>query len=105
MTHTAQVRPLYEIAQDLGLGQDDLIPYGQDKAKLAPRFFSRTNPQSGRLILVSAINPTPAGEGKTTTAIGLQMGLQRIGKKACLALREPSLGPVFGVKGGGTGGG
>ncbi len=82
-----------------------MIPYGHDKAKLTPTRLQLSGAKTGRLILVSAINPTPAGEGKTTTAIGLSMGLRRIGKRALLALREPSLGPVFGVKGGGTGGG
>ena len=105
MTDTSQVRPLTAVAADLGLSPSDLIPYGHDKAKLSPRLLTRPPTRQGRLILVSAINPTPAGEGKTTTAVGLQMGLQRIGKQALLALREPSLGPVFGVKGGGTGGG
>lgn len=105
MTHTSQTRPLLEVAADLGLSSADLIPYGHDKAKLTPTRLQLSGAKTGRLILVSAINPTPAGEGKTTTAIGLSMGLRRIGKRALLALREPSLGPVFGVKGGGTGGG
>ena len=105
MTHTSQTRPLLEVAADLGLCSADLIPYGHDKAKLTPTRLQLSGAKTGRLILVSAINPTPAGEGKTTTAIGLSMGLRRIGKRALLALREPSLGPVFGVKGGGTGGG
>lgn len=105
MTHTSQTRPLLEVAADLGLSSADLIPYGHDKAKLTPTRLQPSGAKTGRLILVSAINPTPAGEGKTTTAIGLSMGLRRIGKRALLALREPSLGPVFGVKGGGTGGG
>lgn len=105
MTHTTQTRPLLEVAADIGLNPADLIPYGHDKAKLTPTRLQLSGSPPGRLILVSAINPTPAGEGKTTTAIGLSMGLRRIGKRALLALREPSLGPVFGVKGGGTGGG
>ncbi len=105
MTHTTQTRPLLEVAADIGLNLADLIPYGHDKAKLTPTRLQLSGSPPGRLILVSAINPTPAGEGKTTTAIGLSMGLRRIGKRALLALREPSLGPVFGVKGGGTGGG
>lgn len=105
MTHTTQTRPLLEVAADLGLNPADLIPYGHDKAKLTPTRLQLSGSPPGRLILVSAINPTLAGEGKTTTAIGLSMGLRRIGKRALLALREPSLGPVFGVKGGGTGGG
>lgn len=105
MTNTFQVRPLSLVAQEVGLSPSDLIPFGKDKAKLDAKLLTTRPQPSGRLILVSAINPTPAGEGKTTTAIGLQMGLRRIGKRAMLALREPSLGPVFGVKGGGTGGG
>jgi len=105
MRDASLLRPLPEVAEDLGLTPADLIPYGHDKAKLSPGLLNRNLPPKGRLVLVSAINPTPSGEGKTTTAIGLSMGLRRIGKRALLALREPSLGPVFGVKGGGTGGG
>ncbi|MCI9263744.1 MAG: formate--tetrahydrofolate ligase [Oscillospiraceae bacterium] len=96
--------PIKEIAAKLGLGEEDLIPYGHDKAKVEPGAY-RDKPRKGKLILVTAINPTPAGEGKTTTSVGLADGLQRLGKKTCLALREPSLGPVFGVKGGAAGGG
>jgi formate--tetrahydrofolate ligase len=95
------------IARDrLGLAEDDLAPYGHYKAKLAMRLVEslRTRPD-GRLILVTAISPTPAGEGKTTTTIGLADALNRIGRRAVIALREPSLGPVFGMKGGATGGG
>jgi formate--tetrahydrofolate ligase len=98
-------RPLAEVARDLGLGTDDFVPYGRGKAKLELALLGRPARGAGRLVLVTAINPTPAGEGKTTTSIALAMGLRRIGKNAVLALREPSLGPVFGVKGGGTGGG
>jgi formate--tetrahydrofolate ligase len=98
-------RPITDVAQDLGLGPDLVEPYGKTKAKVD--FAALSGPQvgKGRLILVSAINPTPAGEGKTTTSIALAMGMRRLGMKPVLALREPSLGPVFGVKGGGTGGG
>jgi formate--tetrahydrofolate ligase len=94
-----------EVAQELGLKETEFELYGRGKAKLGLELLSRSQTGAGRLILVTAINPTPAGEGKTTTSIGLAMGLRRRGKRAVLALREPSLGPVFGVKGGGTGGG
>jgi formate--tetrahydrofolate ligase len=100
-----QPRPIHDVAKDLGLGPDDYLPYGRGKAKLDLSLLERAPRGKGRLILVTAINPTPAGEGKTTTSIGLAMGMRRLGKNAVLALREPSLGPVFGVKGGGTGGG
>jgi formate--tetrahydrofolate ligase len=98
-------RRIDDVAKDLGLGIDDYEPYGRSKAKLSLDLLERAPHGQGRLVLVTAINPTPAGEGKTTTSISLAMGLRRIGKNAVLALREPSLGPVFGVKGGGTGGG
>lgn len=95
-----------EIAAKLGVSEDEIEPYGHYKAKLSQKLIDRaaSNPD-GKLILVTAINPTPAGEGKTTTSVGLCEGMNKIGKKACLALREPSLGPVFGVKGGAAGGG
>lgn len=99
------IQPLRDVAREAGLADELLIPYGRDKAKIELAALHGPKRGAGRLILVSAINPTPAGEGKTTTAIGLSMGLRRLGKKALLSLREPSLGPVFGVKGGGTGGG
>jgi len=98
-------RPIARVAEDLGLGPDDYLPYGRGKAKLDLALLERPARGKGRLVLVTAINPTPAGEGKTTTSIALAMGMRRLGKNAVLALREPSLGPVFGVKGGGTGGG
>src|SRR3954447_22950307 len=98
-------RPIADVAKELGLSPDDYEPYGRGKAKLDLALIERPVKAKGRLILVTAINPTPAGEGKTTTSIGLAMGMRRLGKNAVLALREPSLGPVFGVKGGGTGGG
>ena len=98
-------RPIAEVASDLGLTTNDYEPYGRGKAKLGLALLKRPPRGQGRLVLVTAINPTPAGEGKTTTSISLAMGLRRLGKNAVLALREPSLGPVFGVKGGGTGGG
>ncbi len=97
-------RPIQEIAAKLGLTGQDLIPYGHDKAKVEPAAY-RDKPRKGKLVLVTAINPTPAGEGKTTTSVGLADALNRVGKQTCLALREPSLGPVFGVKGGAAGGG
>ena len=97
-------RPIIEIAAKLGLTESDLIPYGRDKAKVEPSSY-QNKPRKGKLILVTAINPTPAGEGKTTTSVGLPDALSRLGKRTCLALREPSLGPVFGVKGGAAGGG
>ncbi|MGO9709885.1 MAG: formate--tetrahydrofolate ligase [Polyangiaceae bacterium] len=98
-------RSIQAVAQELGLRDEDLELYGRGKAKIELAAIGRPPTGKGRLILVTAINPTPAGEGKTTTSIGLAMGLRRLGKNAVLALREPSLGPVFGVKGGGTGGG
>src|SRR5690242_7850817 len=98
-------RPIARVAEELGLGPDDYVPYGRGKAKLDLSLLTRPPQSKGRLVLVTAINPTPAGEGKTTTSIALAMGMRRLGKSAVLALREPSLGPVFGVKGGGTGGG
>jgi formate--tetrahydrofolate ligase len=98
-------RPIAKVAEELGLSTDDFVPYGRGKAKLELSLLERAPRGKGRLVLVTAINPTPAGEGKTTTSIALAMGMRRIGKNAVLALREPSLGPVFGVKGGGTGGG
>ncbi len=99
-------RPISEIAADLGIPYEDIIPYGHDKAKLSEHLFGELKDKpNGKLILVTAINPTPAGEGKTTTSIGLGQALQKIGKKAICALREPSLGPVFGIKGGAAGGG
>jgi formate--tetrahydrofolate ligase len=107
MTTTTEFspRPIQAVASELGLREDDIELYGRRKAKIELEVLGRPARAKGRLILVSAINPTPAGEGKTTTSIGLAMGLRRLGKNAVLALREPSLGPVFGVKGGGTGGG
>lgn len=97
---------IFEVAQSLGLHSDDLIPLGRYKAKITSTLSERIqNRPQGRYILVTAINPTPLGEGKTTTSIGLSMGLCRLGHRAVVTLRQPSLGPVFGIKGGGTGGG
>jgi len=98
------MKPIVEIAAKLGLGPDQLELYGHDKAKVDPSTV-KAGETSGKLILTTAMTPTPAGEGKTTTAIGLVDALNLIGKKAVAALREPSLGPVFGMKGGATGGG
>jgi formate--tetrahydrofolate ligase len=98
-------RSIQAVAEDLGLRPDETELYGRGKAKIELSALRRPATGKGRLILVTAINPTPAGEGKTTTSIGLAMGMRRLGKNAVLALREPSFGPVFGVKGGGTGGG
>jgi formate--tetrahydrofolate ligase len=98
-------RSIQAVAAELGLADEEIELYGRGKAKIELTAIERPNQAKGRLILVTAINPTPAGEGKTTTSIGLAMGMRRLGKNAVLALREPSLGPVFGVKGGGTGGG
>lgn len=102
----AKMKNITEIASGLGIDQADLIQYGHYKAKIEPHVYENLkNKKDGKLILVTAINPTPAGEGKTTVNIGLSMGLNKIGKKAISALREPSLGPSFGVKGGAAGGG
>src|SRR5450755_2069688 len=98
-------RPIVDVARELGLAEDEIELYGRGKAKIELGALAKPPRAKGRLILVTAINPTPAGEGKTTTSISLAMGMRRLGKNAVLALREPSLGPVFGVKGGGTGGG
>ncbi len=102
----ATMRPIAEVAQKAGIPADALLQYGPSKAKITADFIdSLKDRPDGKLILVTAINPTPAGEGKTTTTVGLGDGLNRIGKKAMMALREPSLGPCFGVKGGAAGGG
>ena len=102
----AKMLKIGQIAQQLGISEEDIEPYGHYKAKLSEELFKKTadNPD-GKLILVTAINPTPAGEGKTTISVGLAESMAKIGKKAVLALREPSLGPVFGIKGGAAGGG
>lgn len=94
-----------EIAKSVGIEKEDLIPYGYDKAKIDYINIQKKSKKQGKLVLVTAITPTPAGEGKTTTTIGLADGLKKIGKNVVVALREPSLGPVFGVKGGAAGGG
>jgi len=102
----AKMKPIMEIGKGLGIPEKDLIPYGHTKAKVALSYIDTLKAKkNGKLILVTAINPTPAGEGKTTTTVGLGDGLNKIGKKAIVALREPSLGPCFGMKGGAAGGG
>ncbi|NMD07605.1 MAG: formate--tetrahydrofolate ligase [Phyllobacteriaceae bacterium] len=102
----AKMKPIMEIGKKLGIPADDLIPYGHTKAKVHLDYIDKlASKPNGKLILVTAINPTPAGEGKTTTTVGLGDGLNAIGKKAMVALREPSLGPCFGMKGGAAGGG
>ncbi len=102
----AKLWPIGQVAASLGIPEDDLEYYGKYKAKISDAFLSSVRERpDGKLILVTAINPTPAGEGKTTTSIGLGEAMARIGKKAVIALREPSLGPVFGIKGGAAGGG
>ncbi|MCI6285036.1 formate--tetrahydrofolate ligase [Selenomonas sp.] len=102
----AEMRPIQEIAAKLGITEDELELYGKYKAKVTPEAYARVKKQpNGKLILVTAINPTPAGEGKTTTSVGLADAFHRLGKKTAVALREPSLGPCFGLKGGAAGGG
>ncbi|MGN1467163.1 MAG: formate--tetrahydrofolate ligase [Ruminococcus sp.] len=102
----AELLPIKQIAENLGIEEDELELYGKYKAKLSESLFERLSDQKdGKLVLVTAINPTPAGEGKTTTTAGLGQAMAKIGKKAVIALREPSLGPVFGIKGGAAGGG
>ena len=101
----AAVRPITEIARTAHVDEKYIEQYGRYKAKIDPALLKETQRKDGRLVLVTAITPTPAGEGKTTTTIGLADGLRRIGKDAVVALREPSLGPVFGIKGGAAGGG
>jgi len=104
IAQAAKMRPITEVAADLGIGGEDLIQYGKYKAKLrSDRLQDR--PRKGRLVLVTAITPTPAGEGKSTVTVGITQALRRLGKDAVLTMREPSLGPVFGIKGGAAGGG
>ena len=106
ISQQTKLLPIEAVAAKLGLKDDDLELYGKVKAKIAINVLERLREApTGKLILVTAINPTPAGEGKTTTSIGLNDALNRLGKKAVVCLREPSVGPCFGVKGGGTGGG
>lgn len=106
IAQSCKMKKIYEIAENLGISEDDIEPYGHYKAKLSESLFKKLSDKpDGKLILVTAINPTPAGEGKTTISVGLAEAMHVIGKNAVLALREPSLGPVFGIKGGAAGGG
>ena len=106
IAQSAKMKPIKEIAEKVGLDEDDLELYGKYKAKISLEAISQLKEkENGKLILVTAINPTPAGEGKTTTMIGLSQALNKLGKKSVVAMREPSLGPCFGVKGGAAGGG
>ena len=105
IARAAQLRPIAEIAKSLGIAEEHIEPYGRYKAKLTPEALAGAHGKQGKLILVTAINPTPAGEGKTTTSVGLADALHKQGKKTVVALREPSLGPCFGMKGGAAGGG
>ncbi|HEY3280180.1 MAG TPA: formate--tetrahydrofolate ligase [Gemmatimonadales bacterium] len=104
IAQAAKLRPIADVAAELGLAEDELELYGKYKAKIALRALERRRPK-GRLVLVTGISPTPAGEGKSTVTVGLTQALRRLGKNAILCIREPSLGPVFGVKGGAAGGG
>jgi len=106
IARAATKQPIQDIGEKLGIGAGDLVPYGHDKAKVSADFIAKqAGKKDGKLILVTAINPTPAGEGKTTTTVGLGDGLNAIGKKAAVCIREASLGPCFGMKGGAAGGG
>ena len=106
IANNTKLEPIVKIAEKVGISEDELELYGKYKAKISDSVYKRlSNKKDGKLILVTAINPTPLGEGKTTVSIGLADGLNKINKNAVLALREPSLGPVFGLKGGATGGG
>jgi formate--tetrahydrofolate ligase len=104
IAQAAKLRPIAEVAAEVGLGPDEILPYGRYKAKISAEAIARRKPK-GRLVLVTGINPTPAGEGKSTVTVGVSQALRRLGKKVVVCIREPSLGPVFGVKGGAAGGG
>ena len=106
IARSAKKIPIADVAKKLGISYDDIVPYGHDKAKISDNFLKKiSSKKKGKLILVTAINPTPAGEGKTTTTVGLGDGLNAIGKKTAICIREASLGPCFGMKGGAAGGG
>src|SRR5690606_36238149 len=105
IAQAAELQPIRSVAEELGLSSDEIIPYGHHKAKVPLEVVARRDSEPGRLVLVTGISPTPAGEGKSTLSVGLADALRRRGQKVVIALREPSLGPVFGVKGGATGGG
>src|SRR2546427_9614509 len=104
IAQAAKLRPIRDVAAELGLSDDELELYGKYKAKISVRALER-RAAKGRLVLVTGISPTPAGEGKSTVTVGVTQALRKLGKNAILAIREPSLGPVFGVKGGAAGGG
>jgi formate--tetrahydrofolate ligase len=104
IAQAAKLRPIQDVAAELGLAPDDILPYGRYKAKISAEVVARATAK-GRLVLVTGINPTPAGEGKSTVTVGVSQALRQLGKKVIVAIREPSLGPVFGVKGGAAGGG
>ncbi|HSR14127.1 MAG TPA: formate--tetrahydrofolate ligase, partial [Gemmatimonadales bacterium] len=104
IAQAARLRPIAEVADEAGLGPDEFLPYGRYKAKITPEAIAARSPR-GRLVLVAGINPTPAGEGKSTVTVGVGQALRRLGKQVMICVREPSLGPVFGVKGGAAGGG
>jgi formate--tetrahydrofolate ligase len=100
IAQAATLKPIQEIANKLGIPNEALIPYGHDKAKISAEFLKSIDKEKdGKLILVTAVSPTPAGEGKTTTTVGLGDAMNLIGKKTVMCLREPSLGPCFGMKG------
>ena len=106
IAQNAKIKPIIKIAEELGISEQDLELYGQHKAKISDAVFKKIkNKPDGKLVLVTAINPSPAGEGKTTTTVGIGQAMQVIGQKAIIAIREPSMGPVFGMKGGAAGGG
>jgi formate--tetrahydrofolate ligase len=104
IAQAARMRPIADVAAEVGLGPDEILPYGRYKAKISADAVAARRP-TGRLVLVTGINPTPAGEGKSTVTVGVSQALRRLGTKVVVAIREPSLGPVFGVKGGAAGGG
>jgi formate--tetrahydrofolate ligase len=104
IAQAAKLRPIADVAAEVGLGPEEILPYGRYKAKISAEAIARRSPK-GRLVLVTGINPTPAGEGKSTVTVGVSQALRRLGKKVVVCIREPSLGPVFGVKGGAAGGG
>src|SRR5215210_5062052 len=104
IAQAARLRPIAEVAAELGLGPEEILPYGRYKAKISAEAIARRKP-GGHLVLVTGINPTPAGEGKSTVTVGVSQALRRLGKRVVVCIREPSLGPVFGVKGGAAGGG
>jgi formate--tetrahydrofolate ligase len=104
IAQAAKLRPIVDVAAEVGLGPEEILPYGRYKAKVSAEAVARRKPK-GRLVLVTGINPTPAGEGKSTVTVGVSQALRRLGRKVVVCIREPSLGPVFGVKGGAAGGG